>query len=178
MEFWDKLYVSITSHDSQFLVVMVDKKAKAVASNTAATILPQRRLAESTCFSPVFMPEPYTHPLWSLNPISGSSKILLILDQYDHQQLAIRDTTAPTPFELTYDAAKAAIMKMAAQTGIGGGLFGREKDQSFKSSIGAMAAECPCWRCGNRFVALRQTVENQGEPAIRMGRGLPVLFRP
>ena len=41
-----------------------------------------------------------------------------LLDQYDHQQLAIRDTTAPTPFELTYDAAKAAIMKMAAQTGM------------------------------------------------------------
>ncbi len=73
-----------------------------------------------------------------LRVITDYSLALSLLDQYDHQQLAIRDTTSPTPFELTYDVAKAAIAKMAEQTGLGGGLFGREKDESFKSSIGAI----------------------------------------
>ena len=73
-----------------------------------------------------------------LKVVTDYSLALSLLDQYDHQQLAIRDTTTPTPFALTYDVAKAAITKMGTQTGIGGGLFGREKDQSFKSSIGAI----------------------------------------
>ena len=73
-----------------------------------------------------------------LRVITDYSLALSLLDQYDHQQLAIRDTTSPTPFELTYDAAMPAIAKMAEQAGLGGGLFGREKDESFKSSIGAI----------------------------------------
>lgn len=72
-----------------------------------------------------------------LKVVTDYSLALSLLDQYDHQQLAIRDTTAPTSFELTYETAKDAIAKMAAQTGMGG-LFGQEKDESFKSSIGAI----------------------------------------
>ncbi len=69
--------------------------------------------------------------------VTDYSLALSLLDQYDHQQLAIRDITAATSFELTYDAAKVAIAKMGAQAGMGG-LFGQEKDESFKSSIGAI----------------------------------------
>ncbi len=72
-----------------------------------------------------------------LKVITDYSLALSLLDQYDHQQLAIRDTTAVTPFELTYETAKAAIAKMGAQVGMGG-LFGQEKDESFKSSVGAI----------------------------------------
>ena len=73
-----------------------------------------------------------------LKVITDYSLALSLLDQYDHQQLAIRDTTSPTPFELTYETAKAGIAKMSEQAGMGGGLFGQEKDESFKSSIGAI----------------------------------------
>jgi prophage maintenance system killer protein len=73
-----------------------------------------------------------------LKVVTDYSLALSLLDQYDHQQLAIRDTTALTPFELTYEAATAAIARMGAQTGMQGNLFGREKDQSFRSSIGAI----------------------------------------
>jgi len=73
-----------------------------------------------------------------LKVVTDYSLALSLLDQYDHQQLTIRDTTSPTPFEFTYEAAHAAIAKMAAQSGMHSDLFGREKDQSFKSSIGAI----------------------------------------
>ena len=73
-----------------------------------------------------------------LKVVTDYSLALSLLDQYDHQQLTIRDTTSPTPFALTYDAAHAAIIKMAAQSGMHSDLFGREKDQSFQSSIGAI----------------------------------------
>ena len=72
-----------------------------------------------------------------LKVVTDYSLALSLLDQYDHQELAIRDTTALTPFELTYETAKAAIAKMGAQAGMGG-LFGQEKDESFKGSIGAI----------------------------------------
>ena len=73
-----------------------------------------------------------------LKVVTDYSLALSLLDQYDHQQLTICDTTSPTPFALSYDAAHAAIAKMAAQAGMHSELFGREKDQSFKSSIGAI----------------------------------------
>ena len=72
-----------------------------------------------------------------LKVVTDYSLALSLLDQYDHQQLVIHDTTASASFELTHAAAKVAIAKMATQTGMGG-LFGREKDESFQSSIGAI----------------------------------------
>jgi len=72
-----------------------------------------------------------------LKVVTDYSLALSLLDQYDHQELAIRDTTPPTVFALTYETAKAAIAKMGAQAGMGG-LFGQEKDESFKGSIGAI----------------------------------------
>jgi prophage maintenance system killer protein len=73
-----------------------------------------------------------------LKIVTDYSLALSLLDQYDHQQLAIRDTTTPAPFALTYDAAKAAIARMGTHVGTHSDLFGREKDQSFKSSLGAI----------------------------------------
>ncbi|MHB1460650.1 MAG: RhuM family protein [Armatimonadota bacterium] len=66
---------------------------------------------------------------------------LSVLDDYDHQQLGIRNTTQKAPFEITYDAARKAIDAMADQMRQDGkvlGLFGSEKDESFKSSLAAI----------------------------------------
>jgi len=66
---------------------------------------------------------------------------LSVLDDYDHQQLAIRNITQTAPFEITYDAARKAIDAMADQMRQDGkvlGLFGSEKDESFKSSLAAI----------------------------------------
>jgi prophage maintenance system killer protein len=73
-----------------------------------------------------------------LKVVADYSLALSLLDQYDHQQLTISDTTLTAPFALTYELAKDAIARMAERAGMGGGLFGQEKDESFKSSIGAI----------------------------------------
>jgi len=76
-----------------------------------------------------------------LQVITDYSYALTLLDQYDHQQLKIRRTTKKIPFALTYEAARRAIDKLGEQShkkGRPSGLFGREKDQSFKGSLGAI----------------------------------------
>jgi prophage maintenance system killer protein len=76
-----------------------------------------------------------------LQVITDYSYALSLLDQYDHQKLIIRHTTKNIPFVLTYEAARRAIDKLGEQSGKKGqsvALFGREKDQSFKSSLGAI----------------------------------------
>lgn len=73
-----------------------------------------------------------------LKIITDYSLALSLLDQYDHQQLALCDTTLTTSFVLTYELAKKAIVKLAEQSSFASELFGQEKDQSFKSSIGAI----------------------------------------
>ena len=76
-----------------------------------------------------------------LQVITDYSYALSLLDQYDHQQLKIRHTTKKIPFVLTYKAARRAIDKLGEQsrkTGQPVALFGREKDQSFNSSLGAI----------------------------------------
>ena len=76
-----------------------------------------------------------------LQVITDYSYALSLLDQYDHQQLKIRHTTKKIPFVLTYEAARRAIDKLGEQSrkkGQSVALFGREKDQSFKSSLGAI----------------------------------------
>lgn len=72
-----------------------------------------------------------------LNIISDYSYALEILDQYDYQKLALADTTKEEPFRLTYQEAIAQIIIAKKTHGISD-LFGREKDESFKSSIGAI----------------------------------------
>ena len=76
-----------------------------------------------------------------LQVITDYSYALSLLDQYDHQQLKIRRTTKKIPFALTYEAARRAIDKLGEQSrkkGQSVALFGREKDQSFKGSLGAI----------------------------------------
>ena len=57
------------------------------------------------------------------------------LDNYDYQRLSIHKTTKEEPFHATYENAMEAINGLREKFG-GSTLFGNEKDDSFKSSIG------------------------------------------
>ncbi len=57
------------------------------------------------------------------------------LDSYDYQRLTINDTTSEAPFHATYNNAMQAIRSLKERFGESA-LFGNEKDESFKSSIG------------------------------------------
>ena len=57
------------------------------------------------------------------------------LDDYDYQRLKIDKTTQEDKFHATYDNAMEAINSLRVKFG-GSSLFGNEKDDSFKSSIG------------------------------------------
>jgi prophage maintenance system killer protein len=69
-----------------------------------------------------------------LNIISDYSYALEILDQYDYQSLKIQETSGKETFQLTYDEAIKQIQIVKKKHG-NSELFGREKDESFKSSI-------------------------------------------
>jgi len=57
------------------------------------------------------------------------------LDSYDYERLTIDKTTKQEPFHATYENAMEAINSLRDKFG-GSALFGNEKDDSFKSSIG------------------------------------------
>ena len=57
------------------------------------------------------------------------------LDDYDYQRLTIGQTTKEEPFHATYENAMEQIARLKSRFG-GSALFGNEKDDSFKSSIG------------------------------------------
>ena len=57
------------------------------------------------------------------------------LDNYDYERLTINKTTKEEPFHATYQNAMEAINGLREKFG-GSVLFGNEKDESFKSSIG------------------------------------------
>ena len=57
------------------------------------------------------------------------------LDRYDYQELKIEDTTGNEAFHATYENAMDVIRELHEKFG-GSTLFGNEKDDSFKSSIG------------------------------------------
>ncbi len=57
------------------------------------------------------------------------------LDSYDYQRLTVSDTTNEAAFHATYDNAMQAIRSLKERFGEST-LFGNEKDESFKSSIG------------------------------------------
>ena len=57
------------------------------------------------------------------------------LDNYDYERLTINKTTKEEPFHATYENAMDAINGLREKFG-GSVLFGNEKDESFKSSIG------------------------------------------
>lgn len=57
------------------------------------------------------------------------------LDNYDYERLTIEKITREEPFHATYENAMAEIDRLRERFG-GSSLFGNEKDDSFKSSIG------------------------------------------
>ena len=57
------------------------------------------------------------------------------LDRYDYQELKIEETTGKEVFHATYESAMEVIRELHEKFG-GSTLFGNEKDDSFKSSIG------------------------------------------
>ena len=59
------------------------------------------------------------------------------LDRYDYQQLEVAATTAEEPFHATYENAMAALQVLREKFG-GSELFAHEKDESFKSTMGAI----------------------------------------
>jgi prophage maintenance system killer protein len=72
-----------------------------------------------------------------LKVITDYTYALDILDQYDHQVLEIRSTTAKESFQITYPEAVKAIKGLHSKFG-GSTLFGNEKDESFQGSLGAI----------------------------------------
>jgi len=69
-----------------------------------------------------------------LKIISDYAYALDILDQYDYQNLEIKDTSGKETFQLSYDEAMKQIM-LAKKAYGNSDLFGREKDDSFQSSV-------------------------------------------
>lgn len=69
-----------------------------------------------------------------LKIISDYAYALDLLDQYDYQKLEIKDTSGKEIYQLSYNEAIEQIM-LAKQAHGNSSLFGREKDDSFKSSI-------------------------------------------
>jgi prophage maintenance system killer protein len=69
-----------------------------------------------------------------LQVITDYTYALDTLDKYDYQQLTVEQTTEGGKFHATYENAMEAIDTLRIKFG-SGGLFGNEKDESFKSSI-------------------------------------------
>lgn len=67
--------------------------------------------------------------------ISGYSRALDILDDYDHKRLSVPKGTKRTRFRLTYSEAKKIIETMRKKFK-DSALVGQEKDESLKSSLG------------------------------------------
>ena len=67
--------------------------------------------------------------------VSDYTYALETLDDYDYQKLGIRKVTKHARFKATYENAMEAIRSLKKKFG-SSSLFGHEKDQSFKSSIG------------------------------------------
>jgi prophage maintenance system killer protein len=72
-----------------------------------------------------------------LSVITDYSYALDILDKYDHQSLPLEGTPDQQLFTATYEDAMQAIRDLKYKFG-GSSLFGNEKDDSFKGSIGTI----------------------------------------
>lgn len=70
-----------------------------------------------------------------LSVVERYSHALELLDAYDHQNMT-RPEGSKAIYILTYEECRQVIDSM--QFGIGSSLFGNEKDESFKGSIGAV----------------------------------------
>jgi prophage maintenance system killer protein len=72
-----------------------------------------------------------------LKVVSDYTRALDLLDDYDHQKLQIDKTSKVEKFKIDYSSAKKIVKKLKEKFG-GSELFGREKDQSFKSTVGTI----------------------------------------
>jgi prophage maintenance system killer protein len=70
-----------------------------------------------------------------LRVISDYAYALTLLDRYDHGTLAIEETTRQTLHVISYDEAMELVSSMKGEFD---GLFGVEKDQGFRSALGAI----------------------------------------
>ena len=70
-----------------------------------------------------------------LQVITDYAYALATLDRYDHGTLAVEATSGPALFVLAYDEAIGIVQSMKTDFD---GLFGQEKDQGFKSALGAV----------------------------------------
>jgi prophage maintenance system killer protein len=71
-----------------------------------------------------------------LQVINDYAYALATLDRYDHGSLVVEATSGPAGFMLEYDEAIALVQSMKGDFE---GLFGQEKDQGFKSALGAIS---------------------------------------
>jgi prophage maintenance system killer protein len=60
-----------------------------------------------------------------------------VLDDYDHGRIEIKSATAKESYQLAYDEGIRLVEQMRQKFG-GSSLFGHEKDESFKSALGAI----------------------------------------
>ncbi|AFH48736.1 Putative virulence protein [Ignavibacterium album JCM 16511] len=72
-----------------------------------------------------------------LKVVTDYTRALDLLNDYHHQRLKIERTSKNELFRIDYDSAKKIIKKLKEKFG-GSTLFGREKDQSFRGTIGAI----------------------------------------
>jgi len=70
-----------------------------------------------------------------LKVIADYAYALTTLDRYDHGSLDVSGTSESTSFVLDYDTAMGVVSSMKGEFD---GLFGMEKDQGFKSALGAI----------------------------------------
>jgi prophage maintenance system killer protein len=72
-----------------------------------------------------------------LKVVTDYTYALDVLDQYDHQVLAISNTTEEELYKINYEEAMWAINGLREKFG-GSSLFGNEKDESFQGSLAAI----------------------------------------
>ena len=72
-----------------------------------------------------------------LNVISDYTYALDILDQYDNQKLKTRKTEEKEEYRIAYEDSMMLIKNLKKKFG-GSVLFGKEKDESFKSTVGTI----------------------------------------
>lgn len=76
----------------------------------------------------------YREALGLIEVINDYNYALSLLDDYDNKQIEISQTSKEAKFELTYESAVKAVKELRKKFG-SSGLFGVERDKSFKSSI-------------------------------------------
>ncbi len=77
----------------------------------------------------------YTEATGLLDVIENYSYALGLLDDYDRKKLKVSHTSVGGKFKLTYEKVIKAVGEMRGKSGGSSDLFGREKDQSLRSSV-------------------------------------------